>query len=236
MSISGGKDMKKNLPKQKLEQVRLVLSVLVFIILIPITILAIPKTLALAEPQNRVQLQQQFESLGIKGWVFFLGIQILQVVVAMIPGEPIEIFAGLMYGPVIGTLSCMLGIFIGSILVYFLVKKIGMPIVSIFIEPEKFQNLRFLKDKERFERIAFLLFFIPGTPKDLLTWAAGLIDIRPIRFFIISTIARLPSILTSTLAGASLISGNFATTLIIFVVTGCVSLMGILIHRKLAEK
>lgn len=226
--------MKKELPNKKREWVRLILSALVLFAMVPITILAIPKVMALTQPHTRELLQRQLESLGISGWVAFLGIQVIQVVVAMIPGEPIEILAGILYGPLWGTLTCMLGIFIGSIIVYLLVRKLGMPIVSIFIDPEKFQNLRILQDERRFERIAFLLFFIPGTPKDLLTWAAGLIHIRPLRFFILSTIARLPSILTSTLAGTTLLSGDFSTTVLIFVVTGCISMVGLWAHKKLS--
>ena len=226
--------MKKELPNKKREWLRLILSALVLFAMVPITILAIPKVMALTQPHTRELLQRQLESLGIGGWVAFLGIQVIQVVVAMIPGEPIEILAGILYGPLWGTLTCMLGIFIGSIIVYLLVRKLGMPIVSIFIDPEKFQNLRILQDERRFERIAFLLFFIPGTPKDLLTWAAGLIHIRPLRFFILSTIARLPSILTSTLAGTTLLSGDFSTTVLIFVATGCVSMVGLWVHKKLS--
>lgn len=226
--------MKKELPNKKREWVRLILSALVLFAMVPITILAIPKVMALTQPHTRELLQRQLESLGIGGWVAFLGIQVIQVVVAMIPGEPIEILAGILYGPLWGTLTCMLGIFIGSIIVYLLVRKLGMPIVSIFIDPEKFQNLRILQDERRFERIAFLLFFIPGTPKDLLTWAAGLIHIRPLRFFILSTIARLPSVLTSTLAGTTLLSGDFSTTVLIFVVTGCISMVGLWAHKKLS--
>ena len=226
--------MKKELPNKKREWVRLILSALVLFAMVPITILAIPKVMALTQPHTRELLQRQLESLGIGGWIAFLGIQVIQVVVAMIPGEPIEILAGILYGPLWGTLTCMLGIFMGSIIVYLLVRKLGMPIVSIFIDPEKFQNLRILQDERRFERIAFLLFFIPGTPKDLLTWAAGLIHIRPLRFFILSTIARLPSILTSTLAGTTLLSGDFSTTVLIFVVTGCISMVGLWAHKKLS--
>lgn len=226
--------MKKELPNKKREWVRLILSALVLFAMVPITILAIPKVMALTQTHTRKLLQRQLESLGIGGWVAFLGIQVIQVVVAMIPGEPIEILAGILYGPLWGTLTCMLGIFIGSIIVYLLVRKLGMPIVSIFIDPEKFQNLRILQDERRFERIAFLLFFIPGTPKDLLTWAAGLIHIRPLRFFILSTIARLPSILTSTLAGTTLLSGDFSTTVLIFVATGCISMVGLWAHKKLS--
>ena len=135
-----------------------------------------------------------------------------------------------------GNLELHAGILIGSLIVYFLVRRLGMPIVSIFMDPDKFQNLWLLKDERRFERISFLLFFIPGTPKDLLTWAAGFVRINPLRFFLIATVARLPSILSSTLAGASLISGDFLTTVIIFAVTGCVSLVGGAAAQKAGRK
>ena len=149
--------MKKDLPAKGSEWVRLILSGLVFLAFIPATILALPKVMELSDPQARLQFQQELQSLGIGGWLTFLGIQVLQVVVAMIPGEPVEILAGLLYGPLWGTLSCMLGILIGSLIVYFLVRRLGMPIVSIFMDPDKFQNLWLLKDERRFERISFLL-------------------------------------------------------------------------------
>mgnify|MGYP003236481252 CR=1 FL=1 len=207
--------MKKDLPAKGSERVRLILSILVLVAFVPLSLYAIPKVMALGDAQTRAALQQQMQSQGIGGWFVFLGIQVLQVV-AMIPGEPVEIFAGLMYGPLWGTLSCMLGIFLGSMIVYLLVRRLGMPIVSIFMDPQKFQNLRFLQDKKRFERISFLLFFIPGTPKDLLTWAAGFINIRPLRFFAIST-------------------GDFTTTVFIFILTGAVSLVGMWLHNKLEQ-
>lgn len=226
--------MKKDLPAKGSEWVRLILSILVLLAFVPLSLYAIPKVMALGDAQTRAALQQQMQSQGIGGWFVFLGIQVLQVVVAMIPGEPVEIFAGLMYGPLWGTLSCMLGIFLGSMIVYLLVRRLGMPIVSIFMDPKNFRTCGFTGQK-RFERISFLLFFIPGTPKDLLTWAAGFINIRPLRFFAISTVARLPSILSSTLAGASLISGDFTTTVFIFILTGAVSLVGMWLHNKLEQ-
>lgn len=229
-------NVKEKLPTKTSEKIRFILSVLVFLAFVPLTIWGIPKVMALSDPVARENLQQYFASKGIGGWLIFLVVQILQVVVAMIPGEPIEICAGLLYGPVWGTLSCMLGILIGSLIVYALVKKLGMPIVSVFIDPDRLQNLWFVRDESRFEKIAFLLFFIPGTPKDLLTWAAGLLKINPLRFFLFSTIARLPSILTSTLAGASLITGDFVTMVLIFGITGCISIIGIYLHKKISQK
>ena len=91
--------MKKDLPAKGSEWVRLILSILVLLAFVPLSLYAIPKVMALGDAQTRAALQQQMQSQGIGGWFVFLGIQVLQVVVAMIPGEPVEIFAGLMYGP-----------------------------------------------------------------------------------------------------------------------------------------
>ena len=104
--------MKEKLPTKTSEKIRFLLSVLVFLAFVPLTIWGIPKVMALSDPVARENLQQYFASKGIGGWLIFLVVQILQVVVAMIPGEPIEICAGLLYGPVWGTLSCMLGIYL----------------------------------------------------------------------------------------------------------------------------
>ena len=114
-------NVKEKLPTKTSEKIRFILSVLVFLAFVPLTIWGIPKVMALSDPVARENLQQYFASKGIGGWLIFLVVQILQVVVAMIPGEPIEICAGLLYGPVWGTLSCMLGILIGSLIVYALV-------------------------------------------------------------------------------------------------------------------
>ena len=64
-----------------------------------------------------------------------------------------------------------------------------------------------------------ILFIIPGTPKDLFVYIAGLLPIHPIRFIAISTFARIPSIISSTLAGANLATGDWKMSLIIYAIT-----------------
>ena len=81
--------MKKDLPAKGSERVRLILSILVLVAFVPLSLYAIPKVMALGDAQTRAALQQQMQSQGIGGWFVFLGIQVLQVVVAMIPGEPV---------------------------------------------------------------------------------------------------------------------------------------------------
>lgn len=215
--------------------VRTAVFLLIVVASVVLTVWLAPKVLTLSTPEGRTTLEEQLRSYGVGGWLAFLGIQVLQVIVAMIPGEPVEILSGVLYGAVGGAVTCMLGVFIGSILVFFLVKKLGMPLVTTFIDEEKIRRLWFLRDEKRFETLAFILFFIPGTPKDLLTWAVGLTNIKPARFFLIASVARTPSILSSTLVGASLIKGDFTSSAIIFLVTGLVSVAGVLIHRLIVS-
>lgn len=243
--------------EKKRKHVQLAIGIIILISSLFLTIWLWPKIMAFSDPDKRQLLEESMRSYGIGGWLVILGIQVFQVVVAMIPGEPVEIMSGVLYGAIGGTVTCMIGIFMGISIIFALVKKLGLPIVSYFIDPEKISGLWFLRDEKRFERIALLLFFIPGTPKDILTygvclsWSAKQATLNkqtdpsdlsksnmvnnPWRFFILSTIARLPSILTSTLLGSSLIEGNFKTSFIVFLVTGVVSILGILIHNRIVK-
>lgn len=187
----------------------------------------------LSTPEGQQQLQELVSRLGLGGWLLMLGLQLLQIVVAVIPGEPIEILMGMLYGAWGGFLTCELGVLTGSLLVFFAVRLLGAPLVRRIFGEEKLQKYTFLQNTERLELLTFILFFIPGTPKDILTYVAGLTRISPLRFLGISAFARIPSILSSTYAGSTLAKGDWLAGLIIFAAVGAISLTGILIHKKL---
>lgn len=226
---------KKQLKNRQL-LIRTICVFLFLVFLVYMTFKMYPQIKWLSNPNNLPVFEEYLKSQGIKGVGIFLIIQISQVIIALIPGEPIEVVAGAMYGAFGGLLICMLGVFIGSFIVFYLVKLWGMSVVTIFIDEKKINELWFLKDRKKFEILTFFLFFVPGTPKDLLTYAAGLTSIKPIRFFFIATLARIPSILTSTMAGASLINGNFKLTVIIFACAGVISLTGYFLHRIVVRR
>ena len=118
------------------------------------------------------------DSYGWKGRFVALGIQVLQIVIALIPGELVEVGTGYAFGAVEGTLICMIGVAAASSLVFLLTRFLGVRLVEIFISREKIDELRFINSEEKLKRMIFLLFFIPGTPKDLLTYFAGLTRIK----------------------------------------------------------
>ena len=157
------------------------------------------------------ELRSFLDSYGWKGYLILLGLQCLQVFIALIPGEVVELGAGYAYGAIEGTLICLVGVAISSALIFLLVKKVGISLVETFFPREKIQQLRFINSEQKLKRVVFLLFFIPGTPKDILTYFVGLTDMRLSEFLLITLTARIPSLVSSTISGQMLGDKQFLT-------------------------
>ena len=132
--------------------------------------------------------RQWVDRQGIWAPLLFMGMVILQIVVAVIPGEPLEIAAGYAFGALEGTLWCLLGAFVGRVMVFLLVRRFGARAVEVFFPLEKLQSLRFLQNERRLTFWVFFLFFLPGTPKDVLCYIVGLTNLPLRSWLIISTI------------------------------------------------
>ncbi len=175
------------------------------------------------------------DSHGVWGRLAFIGMTVLQIVVAFIPGEPLEIGAGYAFGFWEGTFLCLVSILVGSALVFLLVRRFGMLLVEVFFSREKIQSLKFLHHSPRRDMLIFLILFIPGTPKDLLSYVAGLTDIRLSRWLLIATVARIPSVITSTAGGSLMGEQNYLFAILVFAGTLAVSGLGVLIYRQISR-
>lgn len=182
------------------------------------------------------ELRTFLNSYGWKGYLILMGLQCLQVVVALIPGEVIELGAGYAYGAVRGTAICLIGVAISSALIFLLVKRIGVSLVEMFMPREKIHQLRFINNEKKLKRVVFLLFFIPGTPKDILTYFVGLTNMTLSEFLSITMIARIPSVLSSTISGQMLGDENFLTAGIVYAITGVLSVLGYLLYNRIVQK
>ena len=185
--------------------------------------------------QEPERFRQWVDQQGLWAHVLFTGMVILQVIVAVIPGEPLEIAAGYAFGAVEGTLLCVLGTFIGGILVFLLVRRFGLRAVEVFFPPEKLQKLRFLHNERRLSQWVFFIFFLPGTPKDLLCYFVGLTAMPLRTWVLISAVARLPSIVTSTVGGNALGMGEYTFAVVVFAATLAISGLGMLLYRTVCS-
>ncbi|MCM1308829.1 MAG: TVP38/TMEM64 family protein [Butyrivibrio sp.] len=173
---------------------------------------------------------------GIWGRLAFLGMTMLQVIVAVIPGEPMELVAGYAFGSVEGTALCIIGATLGGIPVFLLVRKFGMRAVEVFFSKEKTDSLKFLKSSPKRDMWIFILFLIPGTPKDLLNYFVGLTDMKMSKWLLISLVARFPSIVTSTVGGDALGMKKYAFAAVVFAATLAVSAAGIAAYNKICRR
>lgn len=181
------------------------------------------------------QFREWVDSHGLWGRVAFVGMMMFQVFVAIIPGEPLEIGAGYAFGVLEGTLLCVLATSLSGTLIFLIVKKFGMKFVTLFVSEEKIHSLKFLQNTRRLDLIAFLLFFIPGTPKDVLTYIVGLTPMRLSTWIFITTVARLPSVITSTVGGNALGTQEYLFAVIVFAATAVISGVGVLVYRKITQ-
>ncbi len=171
---------------------------------------------------------------GFDKWVF-VAIRAFQTVIKIIPAEPLEIGSGVLYGTWGGMALCMLGTLIGSFVIIALTKVFGRKLVSAFIPIEKIESLGFLKDEKKVYFTLFFIYLIPGTPKDVLTYAAGLTKLDMRKFLIVTGIARIPSIISSTWCGQELINKNYTLAVVIFAATALLSIVCSLIYKKISS-
>ena len=180
--------------------------------------------------------RQWVDSYGILGRILFVGMVVLQVLVAFIPGEPVELAAGYAVGFMEGSLLTLLGFLIGSWIVFALVRKYGIKLVEVFFDSKKITEFRFLKNPKKTKVIAFILMLIPGTPKDFLSYFAGLTKLTTKEWLLIVAVGRLPSLITSSITGAAAGNENYVLSVVMLVITVIISAVGIVYYRNLCKK
>jgi uncharacterized membrane protein YdjX (TVP38/TMEM64 family) len=160
-------------------------------------------------------------SLGSYSPIFFILLQALQVVIALIPGELTGIVGGYIYGAPFGFIFSTLGLALGSMVAFELARSVGRPFVEKFVNQKLIKKFEFLTT-DTGATLCFLLFLIPGFPKDVLCYLLGLSRIKLTAFLVLSTLGRMPGTLLLTLQGASIRSQRYHTA-------GAVAAMGVVI-------
>ena len=160
----------------------------------------------------------------------------LQIILAFLPGEPLELAAGYIFGDFMGTLICLIGSFIGTAGIYFLVHNFRYRIIDVMFKKEKVHEVERWLSTNKNQFWIFVIFLIPGTPKDLLTYVASLGDIYLPYWLLLTTISRIPSIITSTYLSSSIKQGNYTMAIIVFIITIILVICGTLLYRYTLQK
>lgn len=215
---------------------RMILYCILFVgIVIGITAVLLPYFRKISDPVYQSEISKWVHQKGMFGVLMVVGIQILQIIIAVIPGEPVELLSGVLYGTIGGLALCLLGSLIGSLIIFLLSGHFGKKLLYTFFKKEKVQSWKWLKDSKKCTMATFLLFLIPGTPKDLLTYIIGVTDMKVGKFLVISSLARIPSVVSSTMLGANMRSGNWKVSVLVFLLTGIVGIIGIGYKEKIID-
>lgn len=215
---------------KKTKILRILLSIGIVIVLAILLWRIVPLMKDLATTEGQIAFKEKIDSMGFGGLLVLFGLQIVQILLVILPGEPFEVLAGMYYGAWGGALFITISVFITTTIIFFTVRKLGKKYLYNFFKKEKVDKImksKLLKNPRNLNIILFILFFLPATPKDLLVYIGGLLPIKPLRFILISTLARFPSVITSTMVGANISNGNWETSLIIYAVTLVIAALSI---------
>lgn len=175
-------------------------------------------------------------STGRFGTFIFIFFQMLQTVIAPIPGEVIQVAGGYIYGVPLGLVYTTLGLMIGGVLAFYFTRLIGASFIEKLIKKKKSNWILDIMHSKKFSVILFVFFIIPGFPKDFLIYVAGLTPIKPLRFFGILLVSRFPWLLASVGIGSNIHYGNYMSTIIISLMALALFVLGIIYKDRLISK
>lgn len=210
----------KNQKKIKIIKITLTAVILITLAIFFWKIAPFMKDLSTTEGQ--IAFRNKINSMGSLGLLLLFSLQVLQILLVVLPGEPFEVLAGMCYGTWGGWLFITLSVLITTIIIFFSVRKLGKKYLYNFFKKEKVEkimNSKLLKNEANLEMVLCLIFLLPGTPKDLFVYIGGLLPVKPLRFILIATLVRFPSVITSTMVGANITKGNWKISLLIYLLT-----------------
>lgn len=208
------------------------LIVILLSIIIILTIYFIPYTIKLKNEYYRNYLVNQILNLKWKGPFALILLFAFQLIIPILPGEPFEVISGIIYGPILGTLYAQIGIFIGSLLVVWTIRSLNLKI-NIKKYPKWLNNI--LNDKTSLNYSIFFITLIPGLPKDIIPYMISQTNMKIKDYLIINFLARIPSIISSTIVGSSLFNGHYKLSLIIFILELFISILCLIFKNKIIK-
>lgn len=211
-----------------------VLAIVVAVLLVILLIKYMPKLLLITVSLE--EFKKYILSMGHFGVLMIILFQGLQTIIAPIPGEVIQIAGGYLYGIPLGTMYNLIGLIIGSGMAFYFARLIGRDFVENLIKKKNLKWINNIMESKKFEIILFIIFIVPGLPKDFMIYVAGLTNLKPIKFFVISVISRLPWIMISASVGANINAGNYGMTIVILVIAIIGFLLGVFYKDWIIKK
>ncbi len=214
--------------------INIILLVIFIIVVAVISIKYAPQITDLARKPD--EFRAHILSYGYFGVLVFIFIQFFQIVIAAIPGELIQVAGGYVYGAWLGTLYLTIGAFLGTLVSFYIARALGYSLVRKIIAEEKLTRFQGMMESKKADLIISTLFLLPGLPKDLLVYIGGLTPVQPLKFIVISTIARLPALFFSAYLGMNIRDQDYIKAAIISFIAVALFLFGVINRERIFKK
>ena len=182
---------------------------------------------------SREGLRDWVRGFGARAPLVYIAAQAFQVVIFAIPGEPVQIAGGMLFGGLLGTVFAVAGTVLGATVGFTLARLLGKPFVASFVSPARMAGIEKLLASGRALSVLFLLFLIPGIPKDVLCYVCGISPIRFPLFIAASTLARLPALIGSAIIGGAAATNKWGVVVILSASAVALFVAGLLLRSRL---
>ncbi len=219
------------------EKIKTILKAVAFIVIVVLVPLALFLTHRdfFAQFESIDHLVQYIKGYGHLSGLVYIVFQIFQVVISVIPGEIVQVAAGYLFGPFWGIVYALVGCALGEAVAFGLARVLGRGFVRLFMSEEQFEKYSSRLNSQRGYTLCFILYLIPGIPKDILCYVAGASEIRFLPFLVISMIARLPGLIGSIAMGSLVDSGQYVVAIVILVIACIVCFLGFIFRDRLSN-
>ena len=163
----------------------------------------------------------------------YIAAQIVQIIICIVPGQALQLAAGYLYGFWLGFLLSIIGAFLGSVVVFYLAQILGHDAMHILFGQRKINDMLAKINSKKGMMLVFIIFLIPGIPKDLCTYAAGISEMKIKPFLILSLIARSPGMMCSLAIGRQVMHGYYTSAIVIAVIVIILFIFGVLFRDKI---
>lgn len=230
--------------KNIIKFIKIISLIMILIAFIALIAYFFPLVKNLSTHEGQADFRDKIQSTGIYGFLILLGLQVAQILLVIIPGEPLEILAGMCYGVIGGTIFTFFSVGLTTTIIYWLVRKFGKKFIYQSFDKkkiDKIENSKIFQNPKKIELILAICFAITGIPKDILVYIGGLLPVKPLRFILIATFCRFPSVVSSTIVGKYFSEGNWKVSLMVYGITFAITMLTLGAIRifdkdKIAEK
>ncbi len=167
---------------------------------------------------NRQELERVIEQAGPMGPIVFMMMQVLQIIIAPIPGQAIALLGGYIFGGLLGTVYSMIGTVIGFTIVLLVSRRFGRPLIERFFDKQQIKKFDYLTNTAG-PAVFFFIFLVPAFPDDMICYLAGLTKIRMSTLLVISFLGRFPSTLLTSYMGSGVAKADMKLIASIAIIT-----------------